>query len=64
LTSLQDGVLALNRYNRSSKAGKEMGLCLSLKPDVAALSVIQTKVRPVSKKAAIPLSGGVGDGNG
>jgi hypothetical protein len=55
-TAIQAGILKLNRYNRSKKAGREMGLCLSLKPDIEALSVIETKLTP-SKKSA-PDGGG------
>jgi hypothetical protein len=45
--ALQSAVQKLNRYNRSAKAGKEMGLCLSLKP--GAIAVIETKLIPPKK---------------
>ena len=46
LLGIQSALLNLNRYNRSTKKGREMGLCLSLKTDSQAISVIETKVRP------------------
>jgi hypothetical protein len=43
-TAIQSAILKLNRYKRSSKAGKDMGLCLSLKPPAKSLRVIETKL--------------------
>ena len=48
--ALQSGLLDLNRYNRSTKAGREMGLCLSVKTDANTISVIETKVKEPKKK--------------
>ena len=45
---IQSALLNLNRYNRSTKKGREMGLCLSLKTDSNAISVIETPVRPAT----------------
>lgn len=56
LTAIQAGVLKLNRYNRSSKVGKEMGLCLSVKLKTDAISVIETKMR-VRKSAIVEPDG-------
>jgi len=44
-TAIQSAVLNLNRYNRNTKEGREMGLCLSLKTHSTAISVIETRVR-------------------
>jgi hypothetical protein len=44
-TAVQSAVLKLNRYNRATKAGQEIGLCLSLKTDISAIAVIETKIR-------------------
>ena len=44
--SVQSALLALNRYNRSTKKGREMGLCLSVKTDSNAISVIESRVKP------------------
>jgi hypothetical protein len=45
-TAIQSAVLNLNRYNRNKKDGREMGLCLSLKTQSTAISVIEMRVRP------------------
>ena len=42
---IQSALLSLNRYNRSTKKGREMGLCISMKTDSHALSVIEAPVR-------------------
>ncbi len=47
--AIQAAVLKLNRYNRSAKSGKEMGLCLSLKPETGTLAVFETKLVPPKK---------------
>ncbi len=44
-TAIQSAVLNLNRYNRNKTDGREMGLCLSLKTQTAAISVIETRIR-------------------
>ena len=43
---IQSALLGLNRYNRSTKKGRQMGLCLSVKTDSNAVSVIEAPVRP------------------
>ena len=49
--AIQSAVLALNRYDRSKKEGREMGLCLSLKTDSKQIAVIETAVRqPKTRK--------------
>jgi hypothetical protein len=48
-TAIQSAILALNRNNRSAKAGKEMGVCLSLKGN--ALAVMESKLVPPKKSA-------------
>ncbi len=40
-TAVQSAVLNLNRYNRTTKQGREMGLCLSVKTQSTAISVIE-----------------------
>ena len=47
--AIQSGMLALNRYNRATTKGREMGLCLSLKTEAATISVIETKVKTPKK---------------
>jgi hypothetical protein len=47
LSTIQSGILKLNRYNRTSKGGREMGLCLSVKVPTSAISVIETRVRKI-----------------
>ncbi len=44
-TAIQSAIFRLNRYNRSEKKGREMGLCLSLKVTSGAISIIEQKVR-------------------
>lgn len=44
--ALQSAILGLNRHNRTSKVGREMGLCLSIKMDSTAISVIEQRVKP------------------
>ena len=44
-TAIQSAILKLNRYNRTSKGGREMGLCLSVNVPTSAISVIETRVR-------------------
>lgn len=48
--SLQSAVFALNRHNLNSKVGREMGLCLSIKTESSAISVIEQRVKPSSSK--------------
>jgi hypothetical protein len=48
--ALQSVVLGLNRHNRNSKIGREMGLCLSIKTDSTAISVIEQRVKPAVPK--------------
>ena len=43
--AIQSGVLQLNRYNRNTKVGREMGLLLSLKRDSHSISVIEKTVK-------------------
>ena len=43
--SIQSAVSSLNRYNRSTKVGRSMGLCLSIKTEPSSLSVIEAPVR-------------------
>jgi len=42
--AIQSAVLKLNRYNRSIKAGKQMGLLLSVKTATKTITVIEAKV--------------------
>lgn len=43
--AIQAAVLQLNRYNRSTVAGKEMGLLLSVKTETRTITVIEKRVR-------------------
>jgi hypothetical protein len=43
--AIQSCLIQLNRYNRSTTAGREMGLSLSLKTDNTSITVIETRVR-------------------
>ena len=42
---IQAALLSLNRYNRSTKKGREMGLCLSVKTESNAIAVIEAPIR-------------------
>src|SRR6266581_2719373 len=43
--ALQACLIQLNRYNRSTTAGREMGLLLSIKTDSNSITVIEKRVR-------------------
>ena len=43
---IQSSLMQLNRYNRSTKAGREMGLLLSVKTETNTITVIEKRVRP------------------
>lgn len=45
LVALQSAVQKLNRYDRRDKSGRQIGLCLSLKVDRSAISIIETRIR-------------------
>jgi len=42
--AVQSAVLNLNRYNRSTTKGRDMGLLLSLKTDTNSITVIEKRV--------------------
>jgi hypothetical protein len=44
--AIQSGLMQLNRYNRWTTAGREMGLLLSFKTDSRSITVIEKRVRP------------------
>jgi len=44
--SVQAALLSLNRYKRSDKVGREMGLCLTVYPDAKNVVVSEYRVRP------------------
>ncbi len=44
--AIQGALLSLNRYKRSDKVGREMGLCLTLYPEDHQLVVTEYRVRP------------------
>ncbi len=46
--AVQSCVLALNRYKRSTVAGREMGLLLSIKTDSNTVAIIEKRVQPPS----------------
>lgn len=43
--AIQSGLMQLNRYNRSTTAGREMELLLSIKTDSSTITVIEKRVR-------------------
>jgi hypothetical protein len=47
--AVQSCLLALNRYKRSTTAGREMGLLLSIKTDSNTITVIEKRVLPGAK---------------
>jgi hypothetical protein len=44
--ALQSAVFGLNRYNRGTKEGKRIGLCLSLKMPSRSLAVLEQPIKP------------------
>jgi hypothetical protein len=44
--AVQSCVMQLNRYKRSAKEGREMGMCLSIKTETNTVTVIEKRVRP------------------
>jgi hypothetical protein len=44
--AIQSALIQLNRHNRSTKVGREMGLLLSIKKKATAISVIEKRVKP------------------
>ena len=52
--AIQSCVLSLNRYKRSTTAGREMGLCLSIKTDGTTITVIEKRVRAAVAQDAAP----------
>jgi hypothetical protein len=42
--ALQSTLFRLNRYNRATKKGKEMGMVLSIKTGYNTITVLETKV--------------------
>jgi hypothetical protein len=45
--AVQACLMQLNRYNRSTIAGREMGMLLSIKTDSRSITVIEKRVPPV-----------------
>ncbi len=43
--AIQSSLMQLNRYNRTTTAGREMGLLLSLKTETSSVTVIEKRVR-------------------
>jgi hypothetical protein len=43
--AVQSCVMQLNRYKRSTTAGREMGLLLSIKTDSSTITVVEKTVR-------------------
>src|SRR5262249_54014056 len=48
--AIQACLMQLNRYNRSTVAGREMGLLLSMKTDSNTITVIEKRVRPAAHR--------------
>lgn len=44
-TAIQSALLRLNRYNRSSKSGRNMGMCLSVKIETGTITVIEVPIK-------------------
>lgn len=44
--AVQSALFNLNRYKRSTKSGKEMGLCLSVKTEGRSIAVIEARIQP------------------
>lgn len=44
--AVQSCVMQLNRYKRSAKEGRDMGMCLSVKTETNTVTVIEKRVRP------------------
>ena len=44
--AIQSCLIQLNRYHRSTTAGRDMGLLLSIKTDSTSITVIEKSVRP------------------
>jgi len=44
--AIQACMMQLNRYNRATTEGSEMGLLLSIKTDSKSITVIEKRVRP------------------
>jgi len=61
-TAIQAAVLQLNRYNRTDKDGRDMGLCLSLKVPSTAISVIEQRIRPAKEPGQRRAQGVSADG--
>lgn len=43
--AIQSCVMQLNRYNRNTTEGKEMGMVLSMKTESSSITVIESRVR-------------------
>jgi len=56
-TAIQSAVLRLNRYHRSTRGGKAMGLGLSLKTGNKSLAVMEAKLRQPRKKGVLTTQG-------
>jgi hypothetical protein len=53
-TAIQSALLRLNRYNRSHKSGRDMGMALSIKIDQGTIAVIEVPIKqpkPLAPKA-------------
>ena len=47
--AIQSCLMQLNRYKRSTTAGREMGMLLSIKTDSNTITVIEKRVRPAEQ---------------
>ncbi len=50
--AIQSCLMQLNRYKRSTTAGREMGMLLSIKTDSNTITVIEKRVRPAEEQDA------------
>lgn len=49
--AIQSAILELNRYNRATKQGKRMGLCISVRTKNRSVSVWHGRLRDAKNKA-------------
>ena len=50
-TSIQSCILALNKYNRNKKEGKDMSMCVSIKFEEKQIAIIEEPLRKGANKS-------------
>jgi hypothetical protein len=43
--AIQAAILGLNRHNRTTKLGRKMGLCISIKTDTKSIAVLEQAIK-------------------